>query len=260
MQLEPVAFYHGDAQWRLSAPRQGVYTQASGVIDFLPHKAYDQALRDLEGFDRLWVIFHFHLNPRWRPTVRPPIPPLGQDRVGVFSSRSPYRPNPIGLSCVRLLGVEGLRVHIAESDLLDGTPILDIKPYIAAADSFPAARAGWLDRAPTEAWTLAFACEEALDFILAHGGPDLRALARVQLSHNPLDSSRKRVALNPDGSATLALRTWRLRFHHDADTRSIVVEQVLSGYSPVDLAPGAPDRYEDKPLHREFCALFPPIS
>ena len=102
-----------------------------------------EALRDLEGFQRIWVVFAFHRSEGWKPLVRPP---RGRAKRGVFATRSPHRPNAIGLSCVELVAVEGRRLTLRGVDLLDGTPVLDIKPYVPYADAFPGARAGWIDQ------------------------------------------------------------------------------------------------------------------
>jgi tRNA-Thr(GGU) m(6)t(6)A37 methyltransferase TsaA len=101
------------------------------------------ALRDLEGFERLWLIFAFHLSEGWAPLVQPPRGP--RTKRGVLATRSPHRPNALGLSCVELLGVEDRTLRLRGVDLLDGTPVLDIKPYVPYADAFPEARAGWID-------------------------------------------------------------------------------------------------------------------
>ena len=108
----------------------------------LPDYNFEAALEDLSGFERIWVIFKFHLNETWNPKVSPPvISPAGR-KVGVFASRSPHRPNPIGMSCVELTGVEKRRIYIRNFDMLDGTPVFDIKPYIPAVDAFPGSAAG----------------------------------------------------------------------------------------------------------------------
>jgi tRNA-Thr(GGU) m(6)t(6)A37 methyltransferase TsaA len=106
-----------------------------------------EALRDLEGFQRIWVVFAFHRSEGWKPLVRPP---RGRAKRGVFATRSPHRPNAIGLSCVELVGVEGRRLTLRGVDLLDGTPVLDIKPYVPYADAFPEAGAGWIDQVDAE--------------------------------------------------------------------------------------------------------------
>jgi tRNA-Thr(GGU) m(6)t(6)A37 methyltransferase TsaA len=104
---------------------------------------FEQALRDLEGFEYIWVIAWLHLNEDWTPTVIPPRGP--KVRRGLFATRSPHRPNPIGLSALRLLKVEGRTLHVRGIDLIDGTPVLDVKPYVPYADAFPNAREGWLE-------------------------------------------------------------------------------------------------------------------
>jgi len=120
---------------------------AVGRIELLPHLP-DAVLEGLEGFDYVWVIFAFHLNKGWGPKVRPPRSP---DReVGVLATRAPHRPNPIGLSAVRVQSVEKRALIVLGIDLIDGTPVLDLKPYVPYADAFPDARAGWVDEVVPE--------------------------------------------------------------------------------------------------------------
>ena len=137
---------------KFGVPRQsGRVAEARGRIVFLPKYRDKDALRGIEGFSHLWLLFDFSLAHRdeWSPTVRPPR--LGGNRrVGVFASRSPFRPNPVGLSSVRLVAVEeteseGTVLHVAGVDLVDGTPIFDIKPYLPFSDSHPDATAGFAE-------------------------------------------------------------------------------------------------------------------
>jgi len=107
-----------------------------------------EALKDLEGFERLWLIYVFHKSQGWGPLVRPPR--RSQVKRGVLATRSPDRPTPIGLSCVELVAVEGRTLRLRGVDLLDGTPVLDLKPYVPYADSFPGSRAGWIDEVDAE--------------------------------------------------------------------------------------------------------------
>ena len=118
-------------------------TEASNELELLAGCSYEQALQDLAGMERVWLVWWFHRNTDWRPLVLPPRGPA--QRRGVFATRSPHRPNPLGLTCVPLVGVEGRRLLLGPCDLIDGTPVFDVKPYIAAHDSFPAASAGWID-------------------------------------------------------------------------------------------------------------------
>ena len=141
---------HTDFPTKFGIPRQsGVVKELKGRIVFEPEYRNEDALRGIEGFSHLWLIWQFSENVRegWSPTVRPPILG-GNTRVGVFATRSPFRPNPIGLSSVKLEGVEvdphdGTVLVVSGADLMDGTPILDIKPYIPYADSHPEATEGF---------------------------------------------------------------------------------------------------------------------
>ena len=152
MELKPVALYRGALGSKFGIPRQsGLVPTLRGRIVFEPEFRNREALRGLEGFDRLWLIWGFSANKpakgEWQPTVRPPR--LGGNvAMGVWATRSPFRPNPLGLSCVELESIDGLELVVKGADLMDGTPIYDIKPYIAYADSFPDARCGFANTAP----------------------------------------------------------------------------------------------------------------
>lgn len=135
---------------KFGVPRQAGLVAGEARVVFEPEYRVAEAVRGLEEFDYVWLIWQFHLAERekWSPTVRPPRLG-GNKRVGVFATRSPFRPNPIGLSSVRLLRIEaGPVLVVAGADLVDGTPIYDIKPYIAYADSHPDARCGFAQEAP----------------------------------------------------------------------------------------------------------------
>ena len=146
--LTPIAHVRSPYARRIDAPHQptvvaGTETgaQAEARIEFVD-EIPTEALADLAGFERLWLIFVFDRSEGWKPRVRPP---RGGGQRGVLATRSPHRPNPIGLSAVELVAVEARALVVRGVDLLDGTPILDIKPYVPYADAFPIARAGWID-------------------------------------------------------------------------------------------------------------------
>jgi tRNA-Thr(GGU) m(6)t(6)A37 methyltransferase TsaA len=148
---------------RFGIPRQsGLVTAGEARLELLPPYAREEAFRGIEGFSHLWLIFVFHtcLGAGWRPSVRPPRLG-GRRKVGVFASRAPYRPNPIGLSAVEFLGLErdarGLALRLRGADLLDGTPVLDIKPYVPYADALPQARGGFAQESPGSDWAVEFA-------------------------------------------------------------------------------------------------------
>jgi tRNA-Thr(GGU) m(6)t(6)A37 methyltransferase TsaA len=147
--VRPIARVRSPFRERFGIPRQpGLAAEVPGRLEFLPPYDRPEAVAGLEGFSHLWLIFQFHANPDTGPalTVRPPR--LGGNaRVGVFASRSPFRPNPLGLSVVQLERVEQANgrpvLHLRGVDLLDGTPVLDVKPYVPYADSVPEARGGF---------------------------------------------------------------------------------------------------------------------
>lgn len=258
MNIEPIGYFHGDADYKFEVPRQGAFHAGHvGVIELLPGKNFELALRDIGGFERLWILFLFHKNEGWRPTTRPPVPPQDHDRVGIFASRSPYRPNPVGLSCVRLLKADGLRLEIDEADLIDGTPVIDIKPYIPAADSFPLARAGWVDTQTHDLWRITADADFTAqsDWLLARTGFDLLNFAQVQLADSPFDSTRKRVRITGGNTAELAYRTFRIDFEYSQEAKEISLTKIRSGYSADDLKKEE-DPYGDKSLHRELLKTF----
>ena len=148
--MKIIARIHNDFDSKFGIPRQSnVVQELKGRIVFEPEYRNEAALRGIEGFDYLWLIWQFSeaVRDKWSPTVRPPILG-GNTRVGVFATRSPFRPNAIGLSSVKLEKVElhtpeGPVLHISGADLMNGTPILDIKPYLAYVDSHPEAAQGF---------------------------------------------------------------------------------------------------------------------
>lgn len=260
--MTPIGTFFGEANYKYDVPRQGsLFAGHPGRIELERGRNFETALRNLDGFDRIWVIFLFHENDGWRPTTRPPVPAPGKERVGTFASRCPYRPNPIGLSCVRLLRIDGLTLYVDEADLLNGTPVLDIKPYIPLADSFPDARAGWVDEQSRDLWQIAvsekFAAQNG--WIKSHSDFDLLSFAQVQLCHGPFDDSRHRVTVCDEScTGTLAYRTFRIDFTYKVENREITLQSVRSGYTAEELADTF-DKYGDKFIHRAFLTENIPI-
>lgn len=154
--LKVVARIRSDFSTKFGIPRQsGLVQTLQSAIVFEPEFRSAEALRGIEGFSHLWLIWEFSASKGWSPTVRPPR--LGGNRrVGVFASRSPFRPNPLGLSCVKLEGIrhdaaDGILLLVSGADLMDGTPIFDIKPYVHYADAHPDALGGFAQAAPSPA-------------------------------------------------------------------------------------------------------------
>ena len=150
MNIKPIAIFHSPLPEKFGLPRQaGLAESLHGTVVLEPEFRTPEALRGLDGFDYLWLIWGFHLNKETASeglTVRPPRLG-GNERVGVFASRSPYRPNPQGLSSVRIERVDAAagEIHVLGADLADGTPIYDIKPYVEYADSHKGVRSGFVD-------------------------------------------------------------------------------------------------------------------
>ena len=162
LNVQPIAIMHSPYKEKFSVPRQPNLVQdGTGILEFLPPYDQPEAVRGLEQFSHLWLIFQFDRIPqgKWQPTVRPPRL-NGNQRIGVFASRSTHRPNPLGLSKVELKQIEHkkgkLFLHLGSVDLVDGTPIFDIKPYLAYADNEPHAQSGFAQHKPTATLNVEF--------------------------------------------------------------------------------------------------------
>ena len=252
----PVGEVHCSNRYKYEAARQGIFTPGNHAeIELYPGRGYETALSDLEGFERLWVIFVFDRNRTWKPKVAPPVTG-GRKRYGVFATRSPHRPNPVGLSCVKLEKIDGLKLEVSGHDFLDGTPVLDLKPYIPAADAFPEAKAGWRDEADAAELAVDFTENALAKMALVEKlcGLDLKNFCKVQLCHAPTSPERKRIERFPDGSYGIGSRTWQAVFTLDGN--GVHVGDVRSHYSAAELEPGAPDPYGDKESHRQFRKEF----
>jgi tRNA-Thr(GGU) m(6)t(6)A37 methyltransferase TsaA len=254
LELRPIGIVRSPFADRLSAPRQpGAAQGVQGTFELYPRSNYEHALEDIASFRFIWVLFWFHKNQSFRPKV---LPPRSQSRRGVFSTRSPYRPNPIGMSAVELLGVEGLTLRVQNLDILDGTPILDLKPYIPYTDSIPGADSGWLGQPmrppdPIPAWPVEFSApaREQLAFLERHGvviGPHIEDVLRLGPAPHPYRR------IKPNGSNfALAYKAWRVDF--SADATHIVVLRIRTGYRPSVLATSKEPVLD---LHRSFVETF----
>ncbi len=249
--VRPIGFVHSPFNEKVEAPRQAVMNDTPGQVELLPE--YRDCLSDLEGFDRIWLLFWFDRAEGWRPKVQPP---RSDEKRGVFATRSPHRPNPIGLSAVRLERVEGLTLHIRDLDLVEGTPVLDIKPYIPYADAFPDVSAGWLDaKDPKPPWTVTLDAkvEEALAWIAEETGLDFRERIVAALGLGPQPHAYRRIKERPDGTSVLAVKDWRAVFVADDPGRSITVVRIESGYRPKEIRSGQEPAHA---VHRAFVERF----
>ena len=193
MEMHPIAHMRSDFPTKFGIPRQsGLVEELRSIIVFEPEYRSEDALRGIEDFSHLWLIWQFSQAVRegWSPTVRPPRLG-GNTRMGVFATRSPFRPNNLGLSCVRLLEVKHIQQYgtvliVGGADLLDGTPIFDIKPYIPYSDSRPEAAGGFTDRVGDFLLDVKFP-QELLEKLPA----DKQAAAVGVLSHDPRPSYQR---------------------------------------------------------------------
>ena len=208
--MQVIARMHSDFATKFGIPRQsGLVEELRSTVVFEPEFRNDDALRGIEGFSHLWLIWQFSEAVRsgWSPTVRPPRLG-GNTRMGVFATRSPFRPNSMGLSSVRLLGVEhteqfGTVLHVGGADLMDGTPIFDIKPYIPYGDSHPDAIGGFTDTAKD------FLLEVSFPAALLEKLPESKRQAAIGvLSHDPRPSYQR----SPGRSYGLTFAGFNIRF------------------------------------------------
>jgi tRNA-Thr(GGU) m(6)t(6)A37 methyltransferase TsaA len=251
--LKPIGFFHSSKTQPVEAARQASIDLSSslGVIQLLKGQNFEQALEDLEGFTHLWVIYGFHLNSQWKPKVDPPRGP--GHKVGVFASRSPYRPNPLGLSALKIQKIDGLKIEVESHDILDGSPIYDLKPYLPYSDSFPEAGGGWTEGLSHDLYeiTISPLADEQLKFLENEAGlTEFRNVLEQQLQFDPLDRQKKRVKITETGGV-LAYKTWRARFELSADRRALHVTEIFSGYNQSELESEL-DRWADKAIHRRF--------
>jgi tRNA-Thr(GGU) m(6)t(6)A37 methyltransferase TsaA len=251
--FRPIGIVRSPFEERAAVPRQA--STGAGIaarIELDAGHGYEDALSGLDAWEYAWVLFVFHKNVEqergWRPKV---LPPRATEKHGVFATRSPHRPNPIGMSAVRIERVDGLVVHVRDIDLLDGTPVLDIKPYVAYADSRPDARAGWLEAAdPRAAWTVEFSERARAQLAwLRDQGVDLGPPIEAALALGPQPHAYRRIRRHGAGMR-LSVKDWRADFDvlHE---RRILVRCLQSGYKAAQLAADA-----SLSLHRAFAVAF----
>ena len=257
--LRPIGYVRAASRLKFDVPRQPDTTSNEvNLIELLPGQQFELALQDLEGFDKIWLISWFDRNANWRPRV---LPPRGHaKRRGVFATRSPHRPNPIGLTCVSLLGVDGLFLKVGALDLTDGTPILDIKPYLRTVDCFPQSRLGWIDEIEeAEAAPLPFRvvlaplAERQLRCLKDEWGIDFTERAFEILRRDPTAHRTRRILQMGDNRYRIACGPWRMYYRLEGNT--VVLEEVASGLSEETLSSPGSETIKDRDAHSAFRRL-----
>lgn len=259
--LTPIGVVHSPWQDKRDAPRQPALARdVAGRIELYPDPQLEDALSDLDTWSHIWVLFWFHMNPAGfaKSKVQPP---RSDKRRGLFATRSPHRPNPIGMSVLRLVRIEQRVLHVLDLDLLDGTPVLDIKPYVAYTDAVLDANAGWLEPAAPPDVGPAFEVEfvgralEQLAWLATRTTLDLRGLATDVLRLGPAPHAYRRIRARADHSV-LAVKDFRLQFR--VTGQRIAVFEITSGYRKGVLSDPRAVATELTPLsvHRELVETF----
>lgn len=234
---KPIGVMHTNKRVKFATPHQpkdGI--EEHNIVELFPGRRLEDGLKDLAGFERIWLLWWFHRNPNWRPLVTPPRGPA--KRRGVFATRSPHRPCPIGMTAVPLISIQGNSLIVGNCDLLEGTPILDVKPYISSVDSFPAQRQGWLgeveeDLLKPAQYTVRLTgiAQSQADWLRDNWQIDFIERVIEILQRSPQRSRTHRITSPKDGIFRLSSGSWRVFFS--------VTDFVVT---IVRIAPGYPKR------------------
>lgn len=258
--IVPIGVIRSPFRDKVSAPRQSsLAEEVRGVVELVPNQGLEDAITGLDAFDHIWLLFLFHeANGHWKPKVQPP---RSQGKRGVLATRSPHRPNGIGMSVVRLERVEGLRLFVLGIDMVDGTPVVDVKPYIPYADAIVNASSGWLDGpadpGPRHRVTWSEPAREQLEWLRREHGVDVEGVETV-LSAGAEPHAYRRIRKLPDGRSRIAVRSWRFDFAISGGV--VCIDRIHSGYRPAQLHGEAKPRCvgggEDLSVHRAFVERF----
>lgn len=225
-EFKPIGIIRSCYREKFGIPRQpGLVRSATATLELLSPCNVPDALRGLAAFSHVWILFVFHQSARdeWKATVRPPRLG-GNERVGVFASRSNFRPNPIGLSVVELLAVEKTTLRLGGGDFLDGTPVLDIKPYIPYADSVPDAQGAFAPTAPKPVNRVEFTSQakQAVQTLENEARPALRKIICDMLAYNPRPAYQ-----NDDPARMFGTRLFDLEVRWNQAGTSITVQEIF---------------------------------
>lgn len=257
----PIGVIRTPMQVKFDAPHQPDHrTEQESTIVLHPGKNFEMALRDLGGFEWIWLIWWFHRNSTWRPMVLPPRG--GSKRRGVFATRSPHRPNPIGITAVRLLGISGRTLTVGSNDLVDGTPLLDIKPYLRSVDSFPEAVEGWIGEVERELTQtapyqviIAPVAEQQIRWLKDSFGVDFASRALELLRQDPRPHRTRRITQAKTGLSRMGCGAWRIFFRVEGVI--VTVEYLAPGYPARLLNDQAQESVPDREAQLAFLRAWP---
>ncbi len=253
--LEPIGYVHSGKTLKFEAPHQPNSSSSEvNTVVLLPGKQFEIALEDLAGFERIWLVWWFDKNKTWRPRAMPPRGPA--KRRGVFATRSPHRPNPIGLTCVRLISVDGLTLTVGPLDLMDGTPILDIKPYISTVDAFSDSGLGWVGEieeliasSPRYEIVVSTLAARQLGWLESNWNISFAETAFEKLRIDPMPHRTRRI-LQIEDRYRIACGPWRV--YYRVDGLQVVVEEIQKGYSDESLMLPGHEKIIDREAQIEF--------
>lgn len=257
--LSPIGTIHTPMNSKFDAPHQPDKALAQqSIITLLPNQGFDRALGDLDGFSHIWLIWWFHKNSTWRPRVLPPRGPA--KRRGVFATRSPHRPNPVGITAVPLIAIKGLNIYVGTNDLIDGTPILDIKPYLVNNDSFSDAKKGWIGEVEeyldnSTKYEVVFS-ENALKHINWLKDKKIDFTKRVLdiLSVDPFPHRTRRIMSLEEGIYRMGCGAWRL--YYTIEGTKVMVSKITIGYPLDSLKSSKSDYLLQKEMLLQFWEKF----
>ena len=259
--LKPIGFIRTQKQVKFQARHQPIESvPEQNILELLPGCQYEEALQDLAGFSRVWVVWWFHRNTEWRPKVLPPRGP--SKRRGVFATRSPHRPNPLGLTPVQLIRVEGLKLILGACDLVDGTPVFDIKPYIPAYDIFAGESAGWIDEVdevlrqpPPYAVSYAPLAGTQAEWLRVNWEIDFRPRLSELLARDPGLHRARRITRRSAGVFVIGCGAWRAVF--TVENQQVAVQGIEAGYAKRFLCDESRLEITDRAAQLAYIALWP---
>lgn len=260
LSLTPIGYMKTSKVVKFQTPHQPKDAcDEENIVELIDTPRMIHTIRDLQSFDRVWLIWWFHKNSTWRPLV---LPPRGSARRrGVFATRSPHRPNPIGITTVPLIKIDGLKLYVGNCDLLDGTPILDIKPYIHTVDSFPEASLGWIDEVEEELklppkFTVNFTelAHIQLDWLNKNWNIDFISRAQEVLSRDPSPHKTRRISRVGKEELRMGCGGWRVFFTTTKDV--VLVNRIASGYPKHLLMQEGYEKIPDRDAQLEFMELW----
>lgn len=207
-------------------PAQGYMDNLEYSITLLAGQNFEQGLKDLAGFSHIWIIFHFGQSKSWNPLVIPPRGPT--QKQGVFATRSPHRPNGIGMTLVKLEEIKGRTLFVRGGDFLDQTPVLDIKPYISASDSVVDAQEGWVKDLEQHRWEVLWSSELQNDLYKIEDidGFALKKYVDKVLSYSREPHPYRRIKLLSPERGVLSVKRWRVTFFLNPAEKRVIIEKI----------------------------------